>query len=361
MKIAFVTELFYPSTGGQEFRFMQLAKGLVKKNVEVEVYTSDHLGSLTKEERIDGIHVMRFVTLRNYVKPSSRGFIPLAKYISATSKIIKKLVNRYDYILVNQMPILHLPFILSNDKIVIDWCETYEKGLLKYILLYGAKKFKRGIAVSEDIANTIRLFNPLMNVEVVRTPINIDKYTCDKKDKELILFVGRLVPHKNIISLIDAISYINTFFSQKKRLEIVGDGPLRQILANKQRKYQYIKILGKINEEEKVKLIRRASLLALPSLREGFPNVVAEAIAACTPILTVKAPLNNVYRFVERHKIGFVAPSPSSKDLAKTIIKIDDNAWYFAMRNEMKLRDEFKEENVINRLLRFLKENVNEE
>jgi glycosyltransferase involved in cell wall biosynthesis len=195
-----------------------------------------------------------------------------------------------------------------------------------------------------------------MRVEVVRTPINVDKYTCGEKDEELILFVGRLVPHKNIVSLIDAISYINTLFSRRKRLEIVGDGPLRQILANKQNEHQYIKVLGKVSEEEKVKLISRASLLAIPSLREGFPNVVAEAIAACTPILTVKAPLNNVYRFVERYKIGFVAPSPKSKDLAKTIIEIDANAWYFAMSNEMKLRDEFREENVINRLLRFLKE-----
>jgi len=35
--------------------------------------------------------------------------------------------------------------------------------------------------------------------------------------------------------------------------------------------------------------------------------------------VTVRTPLNNVYRFVERHKVGFVASSPSPKDLAKAI------------------------------------------
>jgi len=354
MKVAFVTELFYPSVGGQEFRFMQLVKGLAKRNVNVEVYTSDHLGCLAKEERIGGIPVMRFVTLRKYVKPGSRGLIPLVKYICATSKLIKELVKEYDHIIVNQMPLLHLFLIPSCDKIIIDWCETYEKGLLKYILSYSARKVKKGIAVSEDVANTIRLFNPLMDVEVIRTPLDVNKYMCnEKKDEELVLFVGRLVPHKNILSLINAISYVNASSLRRKRLEIVGDGPLRRILTDMQGKYRYIKVLGKVDEEEKVRLIRKAFLLAIPSLREGFPNVVAEAIVSGTPILTVRTPLNNVYRFVERHKVGFVASSPSPKDLAETITKIDANAWHFAVGNEIKLREEFKEENVINKLLRY--------
>jgi glycosyltransferase involved in cell wall biosynthesis len=235
--------------------------------------------------------------------------------------------------------------------------------LLKHFLLQAAKRFKKGIAPSEEVADMIRLYNSVMNVEVVRTPIELSKYMCkvEQKDERLMLFVGRLVPHKNIFSLINAVSYVNAISSQnaKWRLVIAGDGPHRQALIQMQKKHPYLKILGKVGEEEKVELIKRAYLLALPSLREGFPNIVAEAIAACTPILTVKTPLNNVYRFVERHKIGFIAPSPLSKDLAKTIIKIDENAWYFAVTNEMKLRDEFKEEYVINRLLQFLKGDLN--
>jgi len=42
--IAFVTELFYPSIGGQEFRFLRLTQGLSKRGFNVAVYMTDHTG-----------------------------------------------------------------------------------------------------------------------------------------------------------------------------------------------------------------------------------------------------------------------------------------------------------------------------
>jgi len=356
MRIALVTELFYPSVGGQEYRFLQLAKGLVRQGIKVEVYTTDHIGSLPKEEIIEGISVKRFVTLKKYVKPGSRGVVPLMKYVVKVRKVVEELIKEYDYILMNQMPILHLFFTSSNAKIVVDWCETYEKGYLKYVLSRAAKRFKKGTAVSEDIAYTIKLYNPYADVEVIRTPIDVNKYACNEgeKDEELILFVGRLVPHKNLLSLVRAVQFVNAFSPRKWKLAIVGDGPLRQTLVQI-KKEANIEVLGRVPEEEKIKLIRKAYILAIPSLREGFPNIVAEAIVSCTPVLTVRAPLNNVYRFIERHGIGFVAPSPKFRDIAKTLTSINTNTWYSVVANERRLRDEFREENVMNKLLRFLK------
>jgi len=352
--IAFVTELFYPSIGGQEYRFFRLAQGLSKRGFKVDVYTTDHTGgSLQEEENIDGIHVVRYVKLKNYVKPGSRSIIQLAKYITATHSLLKDIIEIYDAIILNQMPIVHLLFLSDYRNVYIDWCEAYKKGMLKYLTSLACKRFGKGIAVSEIIAEIVSQYNPNMTIEVIRTPLDIDKYTpIEEKDFELILYIGRLVPHKNVLSLADAVIYLNEKFKRKTNLIIIGDGPLRNILIKKYEKYKYIRILGKVNEDLKIKLLKRAYLLAIPSYREGFPNIVAEAIASLTPILTIKYPLNNVYPFIERYKIGFVSPSP--KHLAETIIKITEEDWKYAVNNEAKLREEFREEVNINRLLNFI-------
>ncbi|MHC1627404.1 MAG: glycosyltransferase, partial [Candidatus Nezhaarchaeales archaeon] len=129
--IAFVTELFYPSIGGQEFRFLRLASGLARRGFNVTVYTTDHTGgSLPREEVIEGVHVIRYVVLKNYVKPGSRALTQVVKFAIATRKLVLRLIAENDFILVNQMPILHLFFTPRSNTICIDWCEAYRKGML---------------------------------------------------------------------------------------------------------------------------------------------------------------------------------------------------------------------------------------
>jgi len=306
MKISLVTELFYPNIGGQEFRFYQLAKVLARKNNEVTVYTSDHTnGMLPSEEHLEGFTVIRYIKLKNYVKPGSRSISPLLKYVKSTHQLMKQLIEDNDVIIVNEMPIIHL-FALPREKkvkkkVVVDWCEYYDQGYRKIILDIAVKHLCYSTAVSEIIARRANRANPRLIVKVIRTPLQVKKYesTYDKKHKDLILYVGRLVPHKNVINLAKAVVILNLFMNIKMQLVIVGDGPLRNIIENMFSRYSFIKILGYVDEETKINLLKKAWLLAIPSLREGLPNIVAEAIASTTPILTVNSPLNDVAEFVK--------------------------------------------------------------
>ena len=356
ISIAFVTELFSPSIGGQEFRFLRLAQGLSKRGFNVAVYTTDHTGgTLPNEDSVNGVQVVRYLTLKNYVKPNSRSFSQLIKFVIATASLIKKLAREYDFIFVNQMPILHLFFLRGMNEVCIDWCEVYKRGTLKYLIKLASKRFTRGTAVSEIIGEEVKRLNPHMDLEVVRTPIDVDKYTpIEEKDPEMVLYVGRLMPHKNVLSLAEAIVYLNEKLHRRKRLVIVGDGPLRSLLEKRYRSYKYIEVLGRVDEEEKIELLKRSSVLAIPSSREGFPNIVAEAIASLTPVLTVGAALNNVYPFVERHGIGFVAPSPSPKHLAEVVTSVDEEKLKRATINELRLREEFREERSIGKFVHFI-------
>jgi glycosyltransferase involved in cell wall biosynthesis len=100
-----------------------------------------------------------------------------------------------------------------------------------------------------------------------------------------IIAVGRLHPQKGHQLLIDAVAPLLQSHPAW-RLMIVGDGPLRaelQQLIDDQQCHDRIVLLG--FRDDIPRLLKTASLFVLPSLWEGQPNVLSEAIAAHLPVI----------------------------------------------------------------------------
>lgn len=106
-------------------------------------------------------------------------------------------------------------------------------------------------------------------------------------DSIVTLFVGRLHPQKGIDLLKEQIDRIAPEQS-RRRLLLVGDGPLREELQ------EWIGSIG----DDRVKLLpwqsdvaplmNAANVLVLPSRYEGMPNVVLEAMACGKPVVCSK-------------------------------------------------------------------------
>lgn len=103
--------------------------------------------------------------------------------------------------------------------------------------------------------------------------------------KKTLLCVGGLRPEKNHESLIRAFAMILPEH-RDWRLRVVGEGGLRSRL---------ISLIRELDIEPHVQLVgatasveieyQRAQLFALPSLYEGFPNALAEALAHGLPVI----------------------------------------------------------------------------
>lgn len=106
-------------------------------------------------------------------------------------------------------------------------------------------------------------------------------------DKRLIVYVGRLSEEKNLLNLLEAIALL-----KEKRvdfvLQIVGGGEQHSILEARIRSLQIqdlVRLAGPQPHSNIPLWLSAADVFCLPSIREGCPNVVLEAIASGRPVV----------------------------------------------------------------------------
>jgi glycosyltransferase involved in cell wall biosynthesis len=102
------------------------------------------------------------------------------------------------------------------------------------------------------------------------------------------LFVGRFSEEKNLFYLLNQISHLRQSCSRPFRLSLVGDGPLRGALVNLAMQLKVDDLItwhGWLNKDQLRDVYRSAYCLLLPSLNEGMPNVVLEAMACGLPVI----------------------------------------------------------------------------
>jgi glycosyltransferase involved in cell wall biosynthesis len=101
-------------------------------------------------------------------------------------------------------------------------------------------------------------------------------------DAHLALFVGRIDVQKGLTTLLRAAVRV----AQRRpdwHLALAGDGPLLEELRRQAEAHPHIHWLGR--REDVPSLLKSADVLVLPSLWEGMPNVVLEAMAARRPVI----------------------------------------------------------------------------
>jgi GalNAc-alpha-(1->4)-GalNAc-alpha-(1->3)-diNAcBac-PP-undecaprenol alpha-1,4-N-acetyl-D-galactosaminyltransferase len=101
----------------------------------------------------------------------------------------------------------------------------------------------------------------------------------------LILAIGRLSPEKGIDTLLRAFALISNKFNEW-RLVIAGDGPEQATLIGLREELHLIHQVDFVGEVRDVEeWLARAGLVVHASRREGFPNVVLEAMAMGAPVV----------------------------------------------------------------------------
>jgi starch synthase (maltosyl-transferring) len=183
------------------------------------------------------------------------------------------------------------------------------QGVLEFSRKVAGLKAQRLIVIPNGIDAS--LFDDTSAVR--RTQLGIPE------DAHLALFIGRLDPQKGIRDLLKAAEIVIPQ-CPAWHLVLAGDGPerawllkqtaTRSLLAGR---VHWLGVRGDIP-----RLLRSADVLVLPSLWEGMPNVILEAMAARRPVVATGVAGTN--ELVCHRETGWLVPPSNPDELGAALV-----------------------------------------
>ncbi len=137
--------------------------------------------------------------------------------------------------------------------------------------------------------------------------------------------IANLYPTKGLEYLIEAARILKSIIHDSKFIIlIIGDGQERSNLESRIKNYgleDRIILLGQIPEA--FKYSKAFDIFVLPSIKEGFPWVILEAMAAKLPVIATR--VGGIPEIIEGGKNGILVESKNPQQLAETIKYLIEN------------------------------------
>jgi glycosyltransferase involved in cell wall biosynthesis len=319
MKIVILVSLFPPGTlGGTEIATYNLAKQLARRGHEIHVITTHDRGlPFFRKENDFYVHriawpKIRFIGIFSFwlqMLPKIRAIKPDIVHaqdftIGVPALVIKK--------------ILKIPYVVWGRGTDVNRSSPFFRIIIK-LLIQNADAV---LALTEDMRKNLKKIN---NTEICVVPngIDLDEYNTPIsciKNKKIILFVGRLHPVKGVPYLIIAMKSILDKIPDSKLL-LVGYGNEKEMLEALTIQLgiqKHVEFVGKVTPEVVKTFMQQSDVFVLPSLSEGFPNVILEAMACGLPIVASR--VGGIPDIITNEINGFLVENKDSDEMADKII-----------------------------------------
>jgi sugar transferase (PEP-CTERM/EpsH1 system associated) len=185
-----------------------------------------------------------------------------------------------------------------------------------------SQTLNRFVCVSEDSKKCSKTEGiAAKRLVVIRNGVDLTRFAYTGPSyQRYALMVGRLVPEKNIESLLRSMQILTQELPEF-RLIIAGDGPSRASLESMATDLQLgerVKFLGTVADI--ASLMSGASLFVLPSLTEGISLTLLEAMATGLPVVATAVGGNP--EVVADRETGFLVPPKSPRALADAMTRL---------------------------------------
>ena len=225
------------------------------------------------------------------------------------SAILTKLIYR-KRLVVRTGYMLSIHFAKRNPKSKRKWLMKSIEGL--------AYKLANAIITSSQInfEYVERNYHPRRSHILIPNYVETDifKPMDIAKRKGSICFVGRLTQQKNLFALLEALQGL------PYTLSIIGSGEQREQLKQFANENGIkVKFLGNIPNHELPKILNEHELFVLPSLWEGMPKTLLEAMACGLPVMGTN--IDGIREVIKHGENGILCDT-NSKSIREAIISV---------------------------------------
>ncbi len=301
MNVLLVNYEYPPVGGGAATATQAIARALVTLGHTPHVLTSafQNLQGTTQEE---GVHVHRIPARRTRAEACS--LLEMASFVASAAPRISRLVRRQRIdgcIAFFSFPcgplalLAGCPYIVSlrggdvpGTEASLDRFHRVLRPLRRFVL----RRARSVVANSPGLAALSQKADPVP-VQVIPNGVDTDffyppAHRAPGPRPFRWLFIGRFQPQKNLAWLLRQMAVVHAANPGYFVLDLVGDGPLRtelQALAQELGLADVVSWHGWQPRDRLRDIYHRADALINPSLYEGMPNVVLEAMACGLPVL----------------------------------------------------------------------------
>jgi len=344
--VLMVTGVYYPEVSGAANQCRQLVDTLREK-VNFIVLTTTRDPDLPPRSQFDGVEVLRVLLNERSV----------TDYLKASLRIITFILSRR-----KDFQIAHLHGFSLKSALVVLLSKIFNKNVIikmtsvghddpeamkrrSFILNYFFSKADTYVGVSPQFEKTYRQSQlPANRLKQIPNGVDINRFrpVTDgekaalremlglPKNKKFILFVGHFSREKCPDLLLTAWKrYIAETFPETGIIFVGSTNPdhyevdaeLTRDIQQLAQPYINERIFFIERTQEIEKVYQASDMFVLPSLREGMPNSLLEAMACGLPVIASE--LNGITDWIVKDGInGYLVPSGNKKLLGKVIIRI---------------------------------------
>jgi glycosyltransferase involved in cell wall biosynthesis len=329
--VALVSDSILPyHRGGKELRYREVGRRLARR-AEVHLFTMRWWDGPSRRVQ-DGVTLHAIcprMPLYDGDRRSTRQAVVFAL------ACLRLLTRRFDVIEADHMPYLQLFTLrlvatLRRRRLVVTWHEVWgpaywrgylgRRGRLAWWIERTTMRLPDEIVAASDETGR-RLRAHLGD----RTPVTVAPNGVDVEavrtapaapTPATLVTVGRLMPHKRIDLLLEAVALLRRG-GEDVTCRVIGDGPGRDDLRARAIALgldDAVEFRHDVDDQAELwGLVKACRVFAFPSEREGFGIAALEALACGLPVVTTSAPDNLSADLVERSGRGVVCePTPAA-------------------------------------------------